>query len=848
MLEVVAHNSALLVPRFAEVVVPLPLRQTFTYRLPIALQDHVKIGARLMVPFGKQQLTAYVVALHRELDLSLGIDQENLKDALELLDIEPLVTVEILCLTQWIAEYYAASWGDVIKAALPAGVNASIEQIAVITPAGHEEILRLPENQIADKTKNEATIQPTKQPTIKTQILRFVAEKSEISAREICKIFGEAAAKRAVRDLEARGWLKTFHRTLSVQTKPLRRKAVRLLAPENHVDGAAKKLTEMQTRAIDFLIANGGEFSFTEFIEAAKISASAIGTLEKRGLVETFVKEVRRDPLGKAKLPAVNNFVLTTEQSVVLHEIVSALAEKKYRAFLLHGVTGSGKTEVYIRAMDYALRMGKTALMLVPEIALTPVFARRLRVRFGDETAILHSGLSVGERFDEWRRIKRGAARVVIGTRSAVFAPLENLGVVIVDEEHDGSYKQQDAPFYHGRDVAVMRAHQASAVVILGSATPALETYHNAANQKYRRLQLPTRVGNRPLATAEIVDMRACFKTGAKEEILAPELIAAIEETHGRGEQSIILMNRRGFSQFVLCRTCGETVKCPNCDVTLTFHKRENAIVCHYCNHRQKTPRACPACTSKYVYFIGEGTEQLEEILRDKFPDLKIARVDRDTTLKKHLLEDTLHDFSEGKIEMLVGTQMLAKGHDFPNVTLVGVVSVDVGLGMPDFRASERTFQLITQVAGRAGRGNLAGRVLIQTYYPEHYALRYACAQDYAGFYQVERAFRSKLGYPPFVALASFLIHHADYVHAIETGDILRNCLERADRENTCRILGPAPAPLARIKNEFRFQILVKAKNRKKLRETIDFALAEAVELKCDLRAVNLEIDPLNML
>jgi primosomal protein N' (replication factor Y) len=310
----------------------------------------------------------------------------------------------------------------------------------------------------------------------------------------------------------------------------------------------------------------------------------------------------------------------------------------------------------------------------------------------------------------------------------------------------------------------------------------------------------------------------------------------------------MILLNRRGYSQFVMCRSCGETIKCPNCDVTLTFHKRENALVCHYCNHRARTPRQCPNCQSKYIYFLGEGTEQLEDVLRQHFPDLKIARVDRDTTLKKHLLEDTLHDFGAGKIDMLVGTQMLAKGHDFPNVTLVGVVSVDVGLALPDFRASERTFQLITQVAGRAGRGKLTGRVLIQTYYPEHYALRHACAQDYAEFYKVERAFRSKLGYPPFVALASFLIHHSDYIHAVETGDILRNCLERANKENACRILGVAPAPLARIKNEFRFQILVKAKNRKKLRETIDFAIAEAEELKCDFRSVNLEIDPINML
>ena len=828
------QNQVSAAPQFAEVAVPLPLRQTFTYRLPLALQNRTKIGARLIVPFHNRQITAYVVALHEELDSSLELGEEEIKEALELIDAEPLITPQILRLTHWIADYYCASWGEVLKTSLPAGVNSAIEQIAAITQSGRDEVLRLTEKQLT---------------TTKAQILKFVSQKNEISLRELGKTFGETAAKRAVRDLESRGWLKTFHRALSAQAKPKRRKAVRLLPPENHQNGGAKKLTEAQSKVVNFLIENNGEFGFTELLEAVSVSSSAINSLEKRGLVEVFVREVRRDPLSHVKkLPAKNDFVLTAEQSVVLHEILGAISEANYAAFLLHGVTGSGKTEVYIRAMQYALQEGKTALMLVPEIALTPVFSRRLRAHFGDETAILHSSLSTGERFDEWRRIRRGEARVVIGTRSAVFAPLENLGVVIVDEEHDGSYKQQDAPYYHGRDVAIVRAHQSNAVVVLGSATPALESFHNAQIEKYRYLHLPSRVGNRPLAQAEIVDMRACFKENGKETIFSPQLLAAIEETHSRGEQSIVLLNRRGYSQFVLCRACGETVKCPNCDVTLTFHKRLGPLVCHYCNHQERTPRVCPACASRYIYFLGEGTEQLEDILRRKFSHLRIARVDRDTTQKKRLLDETLHDFAEKKIDMLVGTQMLAKGHDFPNVTLVGVVSVDVGLALPDFRAAERTFQLITQVAGRAGRGDLAGKVIIQTYYPEHYALKHACAQDYTAFYAVEKKFRQHIGYPPFCALASFLIHHGDYGHAMETASILRNCLDRANSENACRILGAAPAPLARLKNEFRLQILVKAKNRKKLRETIDFALAEAAELNCDLRSVNLEIDPINLL
>ena len=822
-------------PLYAEVAVPFPVRRTFTYRLPHNLREQTRTGARLIVPFRNKQITAYAVALHAELDDALEINDADIKDALELVDAEPLITPEILKLTAWIADYYSCPWGEIIKAALPAGVNATIEQICAATAFGKDEILKL-----SDKQLN----------TAKAQILRFVAEKGEVSLRELGKSFGETQAKRNVRELEAKNWIKSFHRVLTTQTKPKRRKAVRLLPPENHSENGngAKKLTEGQNRVVEFLLENSGEFGFAELLEAAEVSASAINTLEKRGVVETFVREVRRDPLAHAKLPKKNDLVLTSEQSAVLSEIIHGVASDEYQAFLLQGVTGSGKTEVYIRAMQFALQQGKTSLMLVPEIALTPVFSRRLRVIFGEAVAILHSSLSNGERFDEWRRIKSGEARIVIGTRSAVFAPLENLGVVVVDEEHDGSYRQHESPFYHARDVAVVRANYAKAVVILGSATPALESFYNAEREKYRRLILPVRVGNRPMAVAEIVDMREVFKTEGKDEVLSPKLLTALEETHERGEQSIVLLNRRGYSQFVLCRACGESVRCPNCDVTLTFHRRENSLVCHYCNFRQKTPRSCPGCRSEYIYFLGEGTEQIEDRLRRKFSDLKIARVDRDTTVKKHLLEDTLHDFAEGKIDMLVGTQMLAKGHDFPNVTLVGVVSVDAGLGLPDFRAAERTFQLITQVAGRAGRGERAGRVLIQTFYPEHYALKHACAQDYEAFYKTERAFRQKLGYPPFSALCSLLIHHPDYVHALETAEILRACLEKANRENACRILGVAPAPLARLKNEFRMQILVKAKSRRALRETLDFAWAEAEEKGCDLRAVNLEIDPVNLL
>jgi primosomal protein N' (replication factor Y) len=816
-------------PKYVEVVLPIPVRQTFTYSLPVGLRENIEIGARLLVPFGNRTLTGYAVILHENLSEELEIEESSVKDIIELLDAEPLVTEEIIKLTQWASDYYASSWGEMLKASLPARINQTTERIYSITSNGRDELIKI------ESAKS-----------IKAQILQAIGETNEISNREIVKRFGASKANRAIRELLKANWISVFHRTLTTQTKPKRRKAVRLLSPENH-SADEKPLSKPQEKVIETLLENDGELIFTDLIEISDVGASSINTLAKRGLVEIFVQEVRRDPLSEVKLPEIKDLVLTGEQTAVLSEITDALDAEKYKAFLLHGVTGSGKTEVYIRAMQNALNKEKSSMMLVPEIALTPVFSKRLRVVFGDEVAILHSGLSTGERFDEWRRLRSGKARIAIGTRSAVFGPLQNIGLIIIDEEHDGSYRQHEMPFYHGRDVAVVRAHFADAVVVLGSATPALESYHNAQIGKYEYLSLPNRIGNRPLAQAELVDMRQVFK-GSNDSVFSPQLIEAIEETHAKGEQSIILLNRRGFSSFVLCRSCGETIRCGNCDITLTYHRRDGKLVCHYCNHKEKAPNKCPHCAGKFLFFMGEGTEQIENILQRKFSHLKIARVDRDSTRRKNELENTLSAFSRGEIDMLVGTQMLAKGHDFHNVTLVGVISVDTGLGLPDFRSAEKTFQLLTQVAGRAGRGDLQGKVLIQTYHPEHYALKHSQTQSYEDFYEVEVKFRSKLKYPPFVALASILIKHPNYNYAFDNAQILKESLVKMDKEKNCVILGPAPAPLARLKGEHRLQILIKAGNRTKLRETIDFALAEAETRFCDLKIVYVEIDPVNLM
>ncbi|MEO7539568.1 MAG: primosomal protein N', partial [Pyrinomonadaceae bacterium] len=632
------------------------------------------------------------------------------------------------------------------------------------------------------------------------------------------------------------------------RVKPKRRKAIRLLPrAEETVD--TKPLTETQQKIVDLLTANGGEMRFADVIEAASVNASPINTLAKRGIIEVYVQDVLRDPLAGARLPDRDDFTLTAEQQTALDAITSALTDEgKYRAFLLHGVTGSGKTEVYIRAMQIALREGRSAMMLVPEIALTPVFSRRLRTVFGPDVAILHSNLSSGERYDEWRRIRRGDARIVIGTRSAVFAPLENIGLLIVDEEHDPSYRQHESPFYNARDVAVMRAHLAGAIVVLGSATPAMESFFNARNGKYTYLRLPDRIGGRGMAQADLIDMRDVFKRFGKDVALSPELLEAIDETFLRGEQVIILLNRRGFSQFVLCRTCGETLKCKNCDITLTFHRANGKLLCHYCNYQEMAPRICPQCESEFLYFVGEGTENIADQLTKKFPDMRIARIDRDTMAHKGEMESALLKFAAGGLDMLVGTQMIAKGHDFPNVTLVGVISVDIGLGLPDLRSAERTFQLITQVAGRAGRGDRPGKVLIQTYYPEHYALKHAREQDYEGFYAEEIKFRERLGYPPLLVLASVIIKHRDYAQASKNGNLLRRSLDAANTQKAVRILGPAPASLSRLKNEYRLQIILKAAGRRQLRETLNIAVSDAESKGCDLRTINVEIDPVNLM
>jgi primosomal protein N' (replication factor Y) (superfamily II helicase) len=820
-----------IVPLYAQVAFPVHLRKTFTYRLPPSIQQVARVGSRVVAQLGAKPLTGYVVALLPRLRSGTSLVESELKEVQELLDVDPPLTSEVLEITRWVADYYAAPWGEVMRAALPAGINATVEQIVSITAQGREALSDL---EIVSSAR------------VRTSALRLLATEGEFELDAFCLRIGAAKTPKWLRELEAEGLIERSYRTRSTVTRAKRRKAVRLINSEGDTDN--KRVTQAQQRAIEILSANLKTMAISDLLKAAEVSESVVRTLVKRGVVQEFEEDVRRDPLSRAELPGTEVFKLTNAQTDALRSIEGRLSEKVVATLLLHGVTGSGNTEVYIRAMQAALDLGRGAMMLVPEIALTPILSRRLRAHFGGRIAIFHSSLSKGERFDEWSRLRNGEARVVLGTRSAVFAPVRNLGVLIIDEEQDSSYRQEESPFYNARDTAIVRAQKESAVVVLGSATPSLESFRNAQTGKYEYLHLPERVANRPMARAEMIDMREVFARRKKPAVFSDELLKAIAETHARGEQSIVLLNRRGYSSFILCRSCGESINCPNCDVTLTFHQTDRTLVCHYCNHHQRAPTQCPACASKYIYYVGEGTEQIEELLRKRFPSMRIGRIDRDTKSRRHQFEKTLIDFDKGELDLLVGTQMLAKGHDFPNVTLVGVVSVDAGLALPDFRAAERTFQLITQVAGRAGRGDLPGRVLIQTYHPHHYALRHACAQDYRGFYDEEIRHRRNHGYPPFVALALLLVRHKDVARANAIAHQLRNALVEANRDHACRILGPAPAPLARLRGEHRVQLLIKSRSRKQMRAVIDSALQNVEKAGNDSRSVTVEIDPVSMM
>jgi len=565
-----------------------------------------------------------------------------------------------------------------------------------------------------------------------------------------------------------------------------------------------------------------------------------------------------RDPFERAAMMDVApdaDRELTEEQQRAADELFALVDAAEFRGALLHGVTGSGKTELYLRLADRVRQSGRQVLLMVPEIALTPSVAALVRGAFGDRVAIQHSALSLGERHDQWHRIRRGEVDVVVGTRSAVFTPLDRLGLIVVDEEHDSSYKQEETPRYHGRDVAIMRASRDRALVVLGSATPSMESYHNAVTGKYTRITLERRVLDRPLAAVRLVNMRTEYADEGPEVVISRDLAAAIGERLGRGDQALVLLNRRGYSTAVFCRQCGDTFECPNCSVSLTVHRARNGPSnvnrmgwrgrCHYCNYSVLVPTACRKCAAPYLEHAGFGTERIEEHLRDRFPDARIGRVDRDSVRRKGALTQILSKFATRELDVLVGTQMIAKGHDFPGVTLVGVISADVGLGLADFRASERTFQLLTQVAGRAGRGERTGEAIVQTLYPEHYSIQLACRQDYRAFFEREVVYRRGMRYPPFLALINGVVRGRTFDDAMQQAREIVRRLEPATASGRFTVLGPAPAPLVRLRGEHRVQFFLKGTRRADMRNALLTVVAAMPEIR---RRLTIDVDPLSVL
>jgi primosomal protein N' (replication factor Y) len=580
------------------------------------------------------------------------------------------------------------------------------------------------------------------------------------------------------------------------------------------------------------------------------VTRDVLARLAARGLITLVAEAEDRDPFERAALPDQTPDVarqLTPEQQTAFERLAALADAGEFRAALLHGVTGSGKTEIYLRLARAVQGRGQQVLLMVPEIALTPSVTALFRGAFGDRVAIQHSALSDGERHDQWHRIRRGDVDLVIGTRSAVFAPLTRLGLIVVDEEHDTSYKQEETPRYHGRDVAIVRATREGALVVLGSATPSMETYQNAVSGKYAHATMERRILDRPLAAVRLVNMRAEYADQGPDVIIGRDLAAAIADRLARREQTLVLLNRRGYATAVFCRQCGDTFECPNCSISLTVHRAHNGwrARCHYCNYSMMVPKACRKCAAPYLERAGFGTEKVAEQLAETFPDARIGRVDRDSVRRKGALASLLGRFATGELDILVGTQMIAKGHDFPRVTLVGVVSADVGLGLADFRAAERTFQLLTQVAGRAGRGDRAGEAIVQTIYPDHYSIQLACRQDYRAFFERELAYRRSMRYPPLVALINTIVRGRSFEEAMQTAAEIVRRIEPPTATSALTVLGPAPAPLVRLRGEHRVQFLLKGGRRGEMRRALNTALAGMPNVR---RRVTVDVDPLSVL
>lgn len=823
-------------PSFCEVALPVPLDRTFTY----ALRDDEQVarGTRVIAPFRKEKLIGVVTAT----DVAAPSDFEA-RNLEAVIDDEPLLSEHLLALAEWIAGYYLAPLGEVLRGMLPlmAEVRRTVYYRITDTGrdvlAGHLDGDRSVFAPHTSRKRDKAGI-PVDEEGMERRVLERLAsgEPVKVSTLRTATAVDLPGLARMMR----RKWI--VRETSATERDARRTERFAVLMPDTRLPA----LTRLQQAILAELAANGGELPLAE-LRRRELPSSTLQTLVRRQLVRIDERPTAFR-LGGIESQA-GPLVLNESQLEALASIVSKLGE--FHPFLLHGVTGSGKTAVYLQAMQRTLDRGQSVILLVPEIGLTPQTAGLLDAAFGQRVALLHSALTPEERTQQWRRIYGGEAPVVVGTRSAIFAPAPNLGLILVDEEHDQSYKQEETPRYNARDVAVMRAKLTGAVVVLGSATPSLESWQNTVQGKYTRIAMNDRVMNRPLPEVELIDMRREFQETGQDQLFSRSLVDQTRQALERGEQAIILLNRRGYSFAVICRACGKKLECQNCAIALTHHKPSGDDViaragqrleCHYCGFKRTVPAKCPECESEHLYYLGAGSQQGEERLGEIFPGARIGRMDRDTVRGRHDLEHLLARLHSGEINLLVGTQMIAKGHDIHGVTLAGVVGCDHALSMPDFRAAERVFQLMTQVSGRAGRGELPGRVVVQTYYPDHYAILAASTHDFAGFAERELKYRRWMHYPPFGVLANVLVQSEKLEEAAGWSAEIGKWFQKAAPEGV-RVLGPCTAPIARIKNVYRFHLILKASSRKLLNSALRGALAHTDAAGIPRRNLIVDVD-----
>ncbi|TYS91089.1 primosomal protein N' [Rossellomorea aquimaris] len=780
----------------ASVIVDVPAMQTdrtYDYRIPAEWRGSIIPGMRVIVPFGPRKIQGFVIELKEKGEVS------KLKSIVEPMDLVPVLNKELLTLGNWLTEKTLCFKISAFQAMLPAAMKAKYEKFFQIE---------------GGKSPGELHL----------SLQHFFQNGREVSWKAI----EENGLLPLVHKEVKQGSVEVIYRVKAKGNKKTVRKLY-LNVTEGDLEEVKNSLppqASKQKQIIEYMndaVPGGDGILAATLLEEMGTTSSTVKSLVNKGVLVEKNVEMYRDPFENRTFEKTSPLSLTAQQDQAISPILNTIDEEKHHTFLLYGVTGSGKTEIYLQSIQRVLQEGKEAIVLVPEISLTPQMVHRFKGRFGNDVAVLHSGLSVGEKYDEWRKIQRKEVKVVVGARSAVFAPFENIGIIIIDEEHETSYKQEENPRYHARDVAIYRGEYHQCPVILGSATPSLESFARASKGVYRLLTLDKRMNDGPLPSVDIVDMREELRKGNRS-MFSTELFEKLQDRIEKGEQTVLFLNRRGHSSFIMCRDCGFVLQCPNCDISLTYHRFSNGMKCHYCGYEEGVPTTCPECTGEHIRYFGTGTQKVEEELTKLIPEARIIRMDVDTTTRKGSHEKLLTAFGEGKADILLGTQMIAKGLDFPNITLVGVLSADTMLHLPDFRAAEKTFQLLTQVSGRAGRHTLPGEVVIQTYTPEHYSIELASNHDYNRFYQQEMMMRKMGSYPPFYYISLVTLSHEDLMKVVDIAEKMTKYI-RSKLSETTIILGPVASPIPRIKNRYRYQCLIKYKREPNLGTTLKTVL-----------------------